>query len=565
MDAMVPIRRAKNQDKPKPFGRYTLIQKIAHGGMATLYLARLEGPLGFEKFFAIKKIHPHLAEEHEFVRMFLDEARFASQIQHPNVVQIFELGEEDGDYFFTMEYLEGENLAAVMKEMALGSIVPPRPLLAHVVARTATGLHAAHELRGADGKSLGLVHRDVSPHNVLITYDGVIKLLDFGIAKAAGRLSQTATGELKGKYAYMAPEALLGGRVVDRRADIFSLGVVLYEATTLRRLFKDENELLTLDKIARCEVVRPSKIDPDYPPQLESILLRALLKDPDERYQTAADLASDLDAYVDTAPDRVNSATIGRWVGDLFAEQAKEKRHMLDVAKGLSSVSSVVGVAGGDARRFPLIGYGVITAIVTLAVTFAVLFFTKGPDAEPSGTLRVSSSPSTGAVSLDDSPPLGRTPLEIDGLSLGDHHISITAAGHRPQKTTFTIQRPGQLVSILVPLERIPEPAEPIKAPSTGPDAGVQQDASVTPTSPDDGNDTKVTRPPRGFGYLNLNTTPWSEVYSGGRKLGTTPLFKTKLPAGRRRLTLRPEGKTPAKHITVNIRPGATIRRTLNL
>jgi serine/threonine-protein kinase len=550
--------------KATRFGRYTLIRKIAHGGMATLYLARLDGPRGFEKFFALKKIHPHLAEEREFVEMFLDEARFASLIQHPNVVQIFELGEERGDYFFAMEYLEGESLAAVGRELDRREVPPPRPLLAHIVARTATGLHAAHELRGADGEPLGLVHRDVSPHNVLVTFDGVVKLVDFGIAKAAGRLSQTTTGELKGKYAFMSPEALLGSRAVDRRSDIFSLGVVLYEITTLRRLFKDESEPATLDNVARCHVPLPTSFDPAYPRELEAIVLRALQRKPADRYQTAAELAADLDAYVEASGERVTSTSLGHWMSELFAEQASDKRRILNLARRAPPTASS-SIAPVTRRVPPWLAYGILSAIGALVVTLTSLLATSSPADVPVGTLRVMSTPLGGTVSLDEAQPLGVTPLEIAGLALGVHRVRVTAEGHEPQVAAFTIQQSGQLVTVVLPLERVtsePTPREPTvtKADASVADAGGAAVGEIDRPAPPDKRATS--RDDLGTGYLNLNSTPWAEVYYGGRKLGTTPLVKARLPAGRKRLKLLLRGSPPAQYLWVNIEAGTTHRAT---
>lgn len=529
----------------KRFGRYTLIRRIAHGGMATLYLARLDGPEGFEKFYAIKKIHPHLAEEREFVAMFLDEARFASQIQHPNVVQIFELGEVAGEFFLAMEYLAGENLASVMKELALRSLTPPRPLIAHVLARVAAGLHAAHELRDPAGALLGLVHRDVSPQNVLITYDGLVKLLDFGIAKAAGRLSKTATGELKGKYAYMAPEQIVRNDL-DRRTDVFSLGIVLYEATTLERLFKDENEVLTLERVARCEVPPPRELDPEYPVALEAIVLRALRKAPGERYQTAAALADDLDAYVGSAA-RVDAAALASWMSDLFPERAEEKRQMLERARDLAAPAP----APAPKRRRRWIVVGVVAACLALALAagLAVVLPRDGPPPQV-GTLRVSSSPVPGVVALDHGPPAGTTPLEIDDLALGDHTVSVSAEGYERWETTFAIQQPGQLVTVLVPLT----PAAPVAPPAP---RAADADADGARELPE-----KAGPAARGFGYLNLSSMPWSEVYLGERSLGTTPLVMAKLPAGRKRLKLLREGRPPATDLVIDVKAGETVRRT---
>ena len=601
------------------FGRYTLIQKIAHGGMATLYLARLDGPVGFEKLLALKKIHPHLAEEREFVRMFLDEARFAALIRHPNVVQIFELGVVEGEYFFAMEYLEGENLAAVTKSLVRQPLTASRPLLAYVVARTATGLHAAHELRGSDGYRLGLVHRDVSPHNVLVTYDGLVKLLDFGIAKATSLLSQTATGELKGKYAYLAPEQLHGKGQVDRRTDIFSLGVVLYEATTLRRLFKDQNDILTLTRIARCEIPRPRQIDPEYPPELEAIVLRALHREPSERYQTAADLATDLDRWVQSTGESIGPSSLGCWMSERFADSMEQKRRIHAVARQLPAATEATAEHVPEPRRWPKWPlYAALAMLVALVGTLAILLLGVSLTSPTGGTLRVRSSPRAGDVYLDDGPLLGQTPLELAGLAPGQHTVTVKALGYETRETDFSIQESGQLVTVLVPLEPVAEERGTLEIPRVEGLEVVVDDDDVRRATPlrlelapgehrvvvdgpqgaryetqlviEAGRTTVMTPPPlsapgpdaasgrdggleratpervtKGYGYLNLGSSPWAEVFLGGRRLGTTPLVKVKLPAGRVRLKLLPEGRTPAKSVLVHIKRGSTTRRTVNI
>ena len=214
-------------EEAKKLGRYELVWELGTGGMASVYLARVRGPAGFNKWLAIKRIHPHLAKDPRFVEMFLDEARIAAAVHHPNVAHVFDLGDDAGERFLAMEYLHGEHLGtvAVRAVRERGRLEPE--LAARIIASAADGLHHAHEARDAEGRHLGLVHRDVSPQNIFVTYDGSVKLTDFGIAKAAGRLTHTQTGGTKGKVSYMAPEQALG-HAVDRRTDVWALGVVLW-------------------------------------------------------------------------------------------------------------------------------------------------------------------------------------------------------------------------------------------------------------------------------------------------------------------------------------------------
>jgi serine/threonine-protein kinase len=240
-------------------GRYRIVDEIGIGGMASVHLARMDGPGGFQKWVAIKKIHPHLVEDESFVQMFLDEARVAARISHPNVATVFDLGKHEDTYWIAMEYLHGEPLREVMRRTEeLGTAMPPE-IACRVIADAAEGLHAAHELLGKNGEKLGLVHRDVTPHNLFVTYDGVTKVVDFGIAKFASRMSHTRAGTLKGKLAYMSPEQV-HGEGIDRRTDIFALGVVLWELTTGQRLFRMESDLDTLAKVQECNVPRPSTL-----------------------------------------------------------------------------------------------------------------------------------------------------------------------------------------------------------------------------------------------------------------------------------------------------------------
>jgi serine/threonine protein kinase len=292
-------------------GRYRVVREIGVGGMAAVHLARLDGPGGFRKWVAIKRIHRHLATDETFVRMFLDEARVAARISHPNVAQVFELGKHGEVYWLAMEYLHGEPLRELMRACSDRSLpVLDCGLAAKLVADAAEGLHAAHELRDNQGELLQLVHRDVSPHNIFVTYDGVVKVVDFGIATGAGRLACTRAGTVKGKLAYMSPEQARGCPV-DRRTDVFALGVVLWELCTGRRLFVGTSELETLERVQACRVPRPTRIVPSFPVELEEILLRALAADRQERFQTARELSLSLHRYVARARGFVGYDEVG--------------------------------------------------------------------------------------------------------------------------------------------------------------------------------------------------------------------------------------------------------------
>jgi serine/threonine protein kinase len=287
--------------KPIQFGKYTLFERIGRGGMADVYKGRIQGPAGFERVFVIKRILPHLSDEPTFIKMFVEEAKLSARLNHPNIVQIFELGAVEGEYFISMEYIRGRDLAETMRAI-WKTMGPPRPeVVAYIGREACRALSYAHHLTDDNGRPLRMIHRDVSPSNIMMSYEGAVKLLDFGIAKALGEAPETTkSGTMKGKYAYMAPEQT-EGEDVDARIDIFSCGIVLHEVLTGRRLFKGANDVQTIERVRRCEVPRPSLQNPLCPPELDAILLKALARNRDDRFSDAAEMADALDDVVHAA------------------------------------------------------------------------------------------------------------------------------------------------------------------------------------------------------------------------------------------------------------------------
>ena len=312
-------------------GRYELCAEMARGGMASVFLGRAHGLAGFEKLVAIKTIHPRYARERGFVEMFLDEARIASRITHPNVCSVFDVGDDGGVYFIAMDYLHGESLASTMRALA-GRIdlVGPRwhALACAIAAEAAEGLHAAHELRDASGERLHVVHRDVSPQNVFIGYDGTVRVVDFGIARAVGRLHKTLSGVVKGKVAYMAPEQLRSEEV-DRRADVWALGVVLWEMLTCERLFRRDSEGKQIRAVLEDAIPPPSSRGAGSA-ALDAIVLRALARSREDRWQTTRDLGRELRKYLASQGEYVSSAEIGEQMELLFREQRRNKEALIE-------------------------------------------------------------------------------------------------------------------------------------------------------------------------------------------------------------------------------------------
>src|SRR5690349_1463015 len=275
-------------------GRYTLLRSLGAGRMAELFLARADGIEGFAKLVALKRILPHKATNERFVRMLLNEARLVAALDHPNIAQVHDIGLEHGEYFFAMEYVHGQDLAHVLHRAPNHKLHLENAL--HIAIGVCAGLHCAHIARDATGRPLDIVHRDVSPSNVLVSYQGAVKLVDFGVAKAATLVSETREGVIKGKYGYMSPEQCLGDPL-DRRSDVFAVGILLWEMTVGRRLYAFKGELASLQRIVYADAPRPSRFDPHYPEALEHIVMRALARDPRQRYQSAEQLQLDLEQY----------------------------------------------------------------------------------------------------------------------------------------------------------------------------------------------------------------------------------------------------------------------------
>lgn len=313
---------------PEKIGRYTILCELGVGGMATVYLGRSRGLGDFERLFAIKMIHANLCEVPEFVSLFLNEARIAARIHHPHVVPVYDIDIEDERYYLSMDYVSGETLQLALKATWNEGLAFPIDVAAHAVASVCEGLHAAHELQDPDGDPLGVVHRDVAPQNIILGYDGIVRIMDFGIAKALDQVSLTQPGTWRGSVPYLAPEQVQPSSEIDRRTDVFALGVVLWETTVGQRLFQHHTELGTVARILGMEIPRPSKLREGYPQELEKIVMRSLERDPEKRFQTAQEMGDALRRSLVSSGICTTSTTIQRFLGEAFGERRGQRRAM---------------------------------------------------------------------------------------------------------------------------------------------------------------------------------------------------------------------------------------------
>ncbi|MFH1810336.1 MAG: serine/threonine-protein kinase [Pseudomonadota bacterium] len=468
-------------------GKYELLRKIAAGGMAEVYLAKQTGLVGFEKLVVIKRILPHLSENDEFVRMFLDEARTAADLRHANVVQIYEVGEDQGTYYIAMEFLHGQDLRRILRrQIELGGRVPLQHAL-QMVIDAAAGLHYAHQKADLQGRALGIVHRDISPQNIIVTYDGSTKIVDFGIAKAASQSTETRSGVLKGKYSYMSPEQA-SGEQIDQRTDQFALGIVAFELTTATRLFKYPNEIMTLHAIIECRITPPAHVLRGYPVDLNDILMKVLAKDRNDRYPDLATFASELEEYMAREGMVHSPARVAEYMKDLFADvieqeaqlghplvddetsgpsdiqrataraTVREERGKRDVVQQQPTMATTPGrrntsqvraetlatastqppheVAAGAASPGKRAGL-VAAAVAALAVVAGGVWWVakggSGPD--NSGRVIVETDPAGASVFIDGVEFDGKTPTVIPNLEVGRTYvIKVTEFGYDSQQ-----------------------------------------------------------------------------------------------------------------------------------
>jgi tRNA A-37 threonylcarbamoyl transferase component Bud32 len=463
------------------FGKYQLVERLGRGGMAEVWKAKISGPAGFQRTLVVKRILPHLVEDEHFKQMFVAEARLSARLNHANIVQVFELGDVAGELYLAMEYVRGRDLVNVVRAQLLKG-APPPGLGAFVVREVCRALAYAHALTDDNGTPLRLIHRDVSPSNVMISFDGAVKLLDFGIAKALAEANdnRTVTGTLKGKFGYMSPEQV-EGRDVDHRSDLFAAGIVLHEVLTGKRLFKGASDIQTIAMVREARIEPPSLLNPTVPPELDAICLKALAKDPADRWASCDEMAVALDEVVHGlkwGPERL--AALQR---ELFPDEPSHST-VAPVAATEARVDARVGRALGRQRlkrRLALAGAGVaalglagwliaarasrpVPAPPPTQVVAAPPVAPAPPPLPPTVMVRVVTTPPGADVYFgDEKAPRGKTPLQLTlPRSDATTRVTVRLRGYEPQLSDLVPDSDSRLQMTLV--KATPRPVLAVKS-----------------------------------------------------------------------------------------------------
>lgn len=576
-------------------GKYQLVAEIARGGMGIVYLAVAHGPARFSKLVVVKELKPELVEDPQFLEMFQEEARLAARLSHPNIVQTHEVGNEGNRHYLVMDYLDGVTLARLLRRK---NSFFTRDMHLRVICEMLDGLHYAHTLTDFDGSPLGIVHRDVSPQNVFLTYDGQAKLVDFGIAKALDSNIETRTGMLKGKPAYMAPEQIGGD--IDPRSDVFAAGVMIWEAVAGQRMWHKKSDVEVLTRIIKGEMPLLADVAPDAPPALISICNRAITKDRETRFTSAAELRAELDAFLRENAPAVTMREVGAVVAEVFtaertttrstieahlsrlksgAETTLEKLPSLRPAppspdsistpgydRSVPSSSLAATPPGSTLASEPLATLNLpnqrerrlkamlVATFVGIGAVAAATFVIATRHHDDDTTKNA-----VNAMAPAEAPPLAVPDIRADAgprLAVNDGEPAAGPAPSRPDPKPET-RRIAAVAPI--PQPRTPAYAAPHSAPAPSP-ATPKPAPSAAPSVSVDAPE----RPgPAATGYLTIDTYPWTRVTAQGRVLGDTPLVRVPLPAGTHVLTLENPNEKVHQTTVVVIKAGETVSRRL--
>ncbi len=533
--------------EPISFGRYFLIDKIAVGGMAEVFKAKSFSHGGFEKLLVIKRILQHLSDNDEFVDMFIDEAKISVELQHPNIVQIYDFGRIAANYFIAMECVEGKDVKGILRKLAERRKLLPMEYAVYIAHEMCKGLDYAHKRTDMQGNPLGIIHRDVSPSNILVSYSGEVKVADFGIAKAQISAYNTKGGVLKVKFEYMSPEQA-SGEDLNNQSDVFATGIILHEMLTGRRLFKTESDIKTLERIKAVDIQPPSALNPGVPQRLDDIVMKALSRDRQERFPDARSLQTALLEFMYPATPDLTRENLGHFLTELFSAEIRDERIRLEegtrAASDLHEQAPEIDLqleweeSPGSGQtmhvrpsRAPLLG--ALLAIIALCAALLWVGTQQGPT--ETATPEIPDQPESATLHVELSPSANTT-VKVDGTIIGSNtdqihaelvpgqefEIEVSAPGYTSFKRRYTTQA-NETLHLPITLARTPvarpPPAPAPSAAATPIETTTSAAAQPTATAP---------------GMLNVNVRGgWGEVYVNGQWVATTPVYQHPLPFGR--------------------------------
>ncbi len=539
--------------QPIKFGNYLLLERIAVGGMAEVFVAKAFGVEGFERLLAIKKILPTMGEDPEFIHMFVDEARIAVQLAHANIVQVLELGKHDENLYIAMEYVSGRDLRQLIDRFRKRQEALPIPQACLIIAEICEALDYAHRKRDAQGRPLGIVHRDVSPQNVLVSFDGEVKLIDFGIAKAESRLQKTQSGILKGKFSYMSPEQVKG-QPIDGRSDVFACGVLLWELVCGEKLFTGESDFAILEKVKQCLVPEPRSRNPACPPDLQRVMLRALATAPGDRYQSASDLHDELVPFTMAGGTVFGSRQLASWLreefkGEFEREQKRLRGWLAAGAPPPPRRGEVPAVVVSDLLQTPREPIPVLP----------VLRETREPAPQLSAASVDAATPPKGTPTPPPRRPPPRESKELPTMKMDDSALAVAGQGRfdvADERTVAPRKLRGSALSKPIPAQkRRPGPRRwalyaglPIALGVVGVSVGLRLQRD----------------PPAGKLIVTPSPSVPADLIVDGRPSGQLPPFVRNLPAGKHHIEVRAEGFKPfsaAVEVGTGIEPAELIAR----
>jgi serine/threonine protein kinase len=556
---------------PESFGRYYLVDKIAVGGMAEVFKAKTFSHGGFEKLLVIKRILDHLSDNDEFVEMFVDEAKISVELQHPNIIQVFDFGRMHENYYIAMECVEGKDAKGILRKLAERRKLLPNEYAVYIAHEICKGLEYAHQRTNAAGEMLGIIHRDISPSNILTSYTGEVKIADFGIAKARISAYNTKDGVLKGKFEYMSPEQA-SGEEIDLRSDIFATGIVLHELLTGRRLFKTESDIQTLERIKRGDVDPPSKLNPAIPPRLDDLVMKALAVSREGRFANARSMQTALLEFMYPATPDLIRESLGHFMAELFSTEILGERDRLEEGTRLAtelfeeapeidldeewveSPGSGQTIQKVQASRTPVY-LGIILVLIALGSGAWVLSQVQekvvervvqvpAEIAQP-GSIRIEIAPAVQARVFIDGEAVGRgSEMVLNGLTTGQAlKMKIEAPGYETYLESHTLT-PGERLNLPIRLIR-PIKEETPEEVKRRAEREAKREAARKAKA--EGKAKAPVEKPVGKGRITVQMKGgWGEVYIDGRRIDTTPLYNHSLPAGRHKVVIH-NGVTGAK------------------